>query len=236
MLSSLKSFALSCCKAHRPQLWAVPFILALAACQQTPVMDPTRSSERAAYSEWWCDGEAMLAQFYGARVVVSDVTSSRWLDRGTQVGQVFRGGGHSIRFRDDKAQWIRESDEVECHRRELPAAWQQQQKRNALHFVAQGQSPDWSFKLHGNQLTIEVAEPGEPTQQRRLPAGDADYYLDMWTYNVQTANDRMRVQITDGLCRDPVDSTPYPSSIQINWNDQVFRGCGRWLAKSDYRP
>ncbi|RUO33946.1 hypothetical protein [Aliidiomarina soli] len=211
----------------------------ISGCQQTPTMDPTRASERAAFSEWNCDGEPVLAQFYGARVVISDSSSSHWLDRGTQVGKVFRAENHSFRFRGDTATWTRLEQTRHCTERALPGDWQQaisEAPRNQLHYMAQGANEQWQFKLQGNRVLIELQEAGEAVERRNLPAGEADYYLDMWTYNVQTREERMRVQITDGLCRRAGDPTPYPSSIQINWNDQVLQGCGRWLAKSGHRP
>lgn len=217
---------------------AVLSLAALSACQQTPPVPSEYDGVRAAYSEWDCAGEPMLAQFYGARVVVSDSQSSRWLDRGTQVGQVFRNDTHSVRFRDDSALLTQHGQTVTCTPRALPQHWQQAEAsgRGALHFMAEGPQGQWHFKLQGQEVLIEAAaEDGQPIR-RTLPAGEGNYYLDMWTFNIQTAQDRMRVQIVDGLCRNRRDQVPYPSSVQINWNDQVLQGCGRWLAKSGYRP
>lgn len=213
--------------------------LSLAACQQTPPEQQPYGGSRAAYSEWECQGEPLLTQFYGARVVVSDSNSSRWLDRGTQVGQVFRSDEHSIRFRGDTVVWTTPDTSVTCTERAWPEHWrqaQQQQRQGRLHFMAEGPQQSWLFKLQGEHIVVEVTDEDGEQVRRRVAAGDGDYYLDMWTFNVQTQQDRMRVQITDGLCRSTRDRTPYPSSIQINWNDQVLQGCGRWLAKSGYRP
>lgn len=212
--------------------------LVLSACQHTPVAETGYGSSRAAYSEWNCAGEAVLAQFYGARVVVSDSSSSRWLDRGTQVGQVFRGDAHSIRFRDDTMVWTQDAVSIVCTPRELPAEWQHAaaQRSQPLHFVAEGPQQRWTFKLQGQDAAIVALDDDDYEISRQLPVGVGDYYLDMWTFNIQTPQDRMRIEITDGLCRNLRDAVPYPSSIQINWNDQVLQGCGRWLAKSGYRP
>ena len=213
-------------------------ITVLSACQQTPRETDDFGGARAAYSEWDCQGEPVLTQFYGARVVISDATSSRWLDRGTQVGQVFRADGQSVHFRDDSLVWTQGETRVTCEPRTLPSAWLQaaQQRQQPLHFVAEGPQQSWVFRLEGQQAYIEAYDVGGEQITRRLPAGEGDYYLDMWTFNIQTAQDRMRIEITDGLCRHYRDQIPYPSSIQINWNDQVLQGCGRWLAKSGYRP
>ena len=217
---------------------AVLSLAVLSACQQTPPPPTEYDGARAAYSEWDCGGEPMLAQFYGARVVISDTTSSRWLDRGTQVGQVFRNDTHSVRFRDDSALWTQHGETVTCTPRDLPDHWQQAQQsgRGTLHFMAEGAQAQWQFKLQGQQAFIEALEEDGKPVSRTLPAGQGNYYLDMWTFNIQTPQDRMRVQVVDGLCRNRRDQMPYPSSIQINWNDQVLQGCGRWLAKSGYRP
>lgn len=210
-------------------------MLSLAACQQTPVLERNPGAERASYSEWNCEGEKVLAQFYGARVVISDSRSSRWLDRGTQVGKVFRAENAEFRFRGDSATWTRGNQTSECELRPLPAAWQEEvaNSRDEVSFMAVGEQPQWLLKITAKNLFFDVPQEG---QQRRLPANEPDYYLDMWTYDIQTREDRMRVQITDGLCRDPQTSEPYPSTVRATWNDQVFRGCGRWLAKGDYRP
>lgn len=210
----------------------------LSACSQTPAGEVSYSGERAAYSEWSCHGEPLLTQFYGARVVVSDGQSSRWLDRGTQVGQVFRSEDHSIRFRESSVVWIAYGESTECEARALPVHWQQaaQQGAGRLHFMAEGAQQRWQFKLQGQRAIIELEEMGEAPVRRELNAGEGDYYLDMWTFNIQTSQDRMRVEIIEGLCRNQIDQIPYPASIQINWNDQVLQGCGRWLAKSGYRP
>lgn len=214
--------------------------MVLVGCQQTPAMNPHKSSERAAYSEWDCAGNPMLAQFYGSRVVISDSSNSHWLDRGSQVGQVFSNEYYHVSFNDQQVEWQRPQDTVTCTPRRLPESWQKN-SGNDVHFVAQGVTEQagahqWWFTLHGNNARIEVKESGATVQQRELPSGEADYYMDMWTYEMQTDNDRMRVQITDGLCRNQRDQIPYPSSVQINWNEQVFLGCGRWLAKGNYRP
>lgn len=213
-------------------------VVVLTACQQTPRDVNEFGGPRAAYSEWDCQGEPLLTQFYGARVVVSDATSSRWLDRGTQVGQVFRADAQSIRFRDDSVVWTQGDTSVTCEARPLPSDWQQaaSQRNKPLYFIAVGPQQRWVFRLEGQQAVIEATEEGGEQVTRRLPAGQGDYYLDMWTFNIQTAQDRMRIEITDGLCRNYRDQIPYPSSIQINWNDQVLQGCGHWLVKSGYRP
>lgn len=222
--------------------FAVAGLLLLAGCQQTPGMSPHQASERAAYSEWSCDGEPMLAQFYGARVVISDSDSSQWLDRGTQVGQVFTNAHHRVRFADEQVEWQHPEGTVVCTPRALPEEWQQARRssRQSLHFMATGTADSaqqqWQFLLRGERVRIVLSEVGRAVEERDFAAGDADYYLDMWTYNIQTSDDRMRVQITDGLCRNQRDQIPYPSSVQINWNDQVLLGCGRWLAKGNYRP
>lgn len=207
----------------------------LAGCQQTPPMSPTTATERAAYSEWTCDGEPVLAQFYGARVVISDRTSSIWLDRGTQVGKVFRAENHEFRFEGEEAVWRRQGETYQCHKRELPEAWREAQAQadDRLRFMAKGTNPLWIFRLDGSEIIMQLPQRN---QTQRLQADAGDYYLDMWTFNIQTQQDRMRVQIIDGLCRNLKDNMPYPSSIQINWNDQVFQGCGRWLVKGDHRP
>lgn len=215
---------------------SVGALLFLTGCQQTPQpTQRTAATERAAYSEWTCDGEPVLAQFYGARVVISDRTSSSWLDRGTQVGKVFRADGHEFRFEGDEATWVRRGEVRQCRKRELPVAWQQAEDEadERLRFMAVGDKPQWTFRLDGKEIIMQLPQRN---QTKRLQAGDSDYYLDMWTYNIQTQQDRMRVQIIDGLCRNLSDNMPYPSSIQINWNDQVFQGCGRWLVKGDHRP
>lgn len=210
-------------------------LLFLAGCQQTPRTAPNTATERAAYSEWICDGEPVLAQFYGARVVISDPTSSSWLDRGTQVGKVFRAENHEFRFEGDQAIWQRQGETQVCHERELPADWQQAEQAadEQLRFMAVSNEPEWIFRLDGSEIIMQLPQRNET---QRLQAGEGDYYLDMRTYNIQTQQDRMRVQIIDGLCRNLSDNMPYPSSIQINWNDQVFQGCGRWLVKGDHRP
>ena len=210
----------------------------LSGCQQTPRETNDFTGARAAYSEWDCQGEPVLTQFYGARVVVSDATSSQWLDRGTQVGQVFRADGQSIHFRGDSLVWRLGDTTVTCEPRALPPAWHQAatKRQQPLRFVAEGPQQGWLFRLEGEHAVIEARDVGGEQIERRLPLGQGDYYLDMWTFNIQTAQDRMRVEITDGLCRNYRDQMPYPSSIQINWNDQVLQGCGRWLAKSGYRP
>lgn len=217
---------------------AIFSLVVLSACQQTPPLPSEYDGTRAAYSEWSCNGEPMLAQFYGARVVISDSSSSRWLDRGTQVGQVFRNDTHSVRFRDDTAIWTQHGESVTCTQRALPEHWQEAQQagRGKLHFMAEGPQQQWQFKLLDKQAIIEAAEEDGHRVDRTLPAGEGTYYLDMWTFNIQTPQDRMRVQVVDGLCRNRRDQIPYPSSVQINWNDQVLQGCGRWLAKSGYRP
>lgn len=210
----------------------------LSACQQTPGEMNDFGGPRAAYSEWDCQGQPLLTQFYGARVVVSDATSSRWLDRGTQVGQVFRADDLSIRFRDNSVVWTQGDTSVTCQARPLPSDWQQaaNQRNQPLHFIAEGPQQRWAFRLEGQHVVIEATDEGGEQVTRRLATGQGDYYLDMWTFNIQTPHDRMRIEITDGLCRNYRDQIPYPSSIQINWNDQVLQGCGRWLAKSGYRP
>lgn len=207
----------------------------LVGCQQTPPTQPTTATERAAYSEWTCDGEPVLAQFYGARVVISDRTSSSWLDRGTQVGKVFRAEEHEFRFEGDEATWVRRGEVRQCRKRELPAAWQRAEDEadERLRFMAVNEEPQWTFRLDGKEVIMQLPQRN---QTQRLQADEGDYYLDMWTFNIQTQQDRMRVQIIDGLCRNLSDNMPYPSSIQINWNDQVFQGCGRWLVKGDHRP
>ncbi|RAJ99169.1 hypothetical protein CWE07_03435 [Aliidiomarina maris] len=216
---------------------AIALTAVLSGCQQTPPTGPDYGGPRAAYSEWTCHGEPVLAQFYGARVVISDSQSSRWLDRGTQVGQVFRGNGHSVRFRDDSMQWTRGDETLSCTPRDWPQAWQEAAAASPkVHFRAQGPQQSWVFQLQGKDVSIQASDDFGDIESRRLPAGEGDYYLDMWTFNIQTQQDRMRIQILDGLCRNQRDQIPYPSSIQINWNDQVLQGCGRWLAKSGYRP
>ncbi|RUO26761.1 hypothetical protein CWE09_08710 [Aliidiomarina minuta] len=214
---------------------AASALVSLVACQQTPILERNPGAERASYSEWTCDGEKVLAQFYGARVVISDSRSSRWLDRGTQVGKVFRAENAEFRFRGDSATWTRGDQTSDCEVRPLPEEWQEAKAdmRGPLRFMARGEQPQWLLKITDKDVFFEVPQE---EQYRRLPASEPDYYLDMWTYDIQTREDRMRVQITDGLCRDPRTSEPYPSTVRATWNDQVFRGCGRWLAKGDYRP
>ncbi|MGX5915352.1 hypothetical protein ACR0ST_11535 [Aliidiomarina sp. Khilg15.8] len=214
---------------------SLSMLFVLTGCQQTPPLSPSTATERAAYSEWICDGEPVLAQFYGARVVISDRTSSSWLDRGTQVGKVFRADAHEFRFEGDSATWQRQGETFHCTKRELPASWQRAEEtaEDQLRFMAVSSNPEWVFRLDGTEIIMQLPQRNET---QRLQAGAGDYYLDMWTYNIQTQQDRMRVQIIDGLCRNLNDNMPYPSSIQINWNDQVFQGCGRWLVKGDHRP
>lgn len=86
-------------------------------------------------------------------------------------------------------------------------------------YRAAGNEPFWSVTMEGGQLTLNRLDGGKlPAQPYVSGAAPGEV--------VTTAGPAIRLQATDGLCRDSMSGMPYPQQVAVTVGGATLTGCG----------
>ena len=91
-------------------------------------------------------------------------------------------------------------------------------------FFGTGTEPFWNIEIDdGQSISFHLAEWSGP---KRFPASVPVQSGDSIVYTTQTDSASVRVTVYRAFCNDGMSDFVYPNSVRVQYNKQVFRGCG----------
>jgi putative lipoprotein len=115
-----------------------------------------------------------------------------------------------------------------CSNDPRAAVWEAAKLRG-VSYRAIGQEPPWLLEIdrdNGFLLTIGYAD-----SSHRLPYSEPVYDTQQRTsrFRSQAQGERIVITVTAESCRDSMSGETFSSRVEIEWREQLLRGCGRAL-------
>lgn len=97
-------------------------------------------------------------------------------------------------------------------------------KKEGIVLAAIGNEPFWSLEFNTKDtLSFLLSEWKNPII---IKMGEANQYKDSLVYTAINDSAKIRVVILPYFCSDGMSDFTYPNKIKVQYNNQVFKGCG----------
>jgi len=115
-----------------------------------------------------------------------------------------------------------------CRNDPRAAVWEAAKLRG-IDFRALGQEPPWLLEIDRENGFLLVTDYGDSS--RRFPYSEpvSDTQQRSSQFRSQARGESIVITITAESCRDSMSGESFSSRVEIEWRDQLLRGCGRPL-------
>lgn len=91
-------------------------------------------------------------------------------------------------------------------------------------FSASGADPSWSARIDGRELDLEPPYKQEPLHGVRLTETASSRHGR--TYEAEIGQQHLSLTTAPQLCEVGLDAVQYPAQVHLEFNGEVFQGCG----------
>ena len=143
---------------------------------------------------------------------------------------VFQKG--NLRFQiDEQSGQIEENGKVihQCQNNRREAIWEHA-KLNGADFRAIGNEPGWNLEVYeGSTRAVLITGYGSKRHEFDLLPPQIDRASATTIFSSSTVNPQITLKIVGKSCHDTMSGEQFESTVEINLDGKVLRGCGRAL-------
>ena len=165
---------------------------------------------------------------------VADQTAWLFLPAGTiktqkASSQTYRSGGTILRLKGEKALLeTPDGKHLKCSNNRRPAIWEHA-KLNGADYRAIGNEPGWHLQIRNQSKLILVTDYGSARHEFDLPEPVIDPTSRTTRYEIVQEGQKLILTISGDTCHDSMSGEEFESTVEVLWNGELLRGCGRAL-------
>ncbi|WP_299820993.1 META domain-containing protein [uncultured Pontibacter sp.] len=109
----------------------------------------------------------------------------------------------------------------------------QEKYEQGVDFVASGNEPFWTLEIHGDML-IDFKTTSPEDASIKVPMSVVVELKDgeNISYQAETSDGVFTVKLMLEDCQEPLSGKKSPYSVQVNYKNTVYKGCGSYLINS----
>lgn len=206
-------------------------LLLLHACGPVVVDDQVlqpKNSERAQTYVFSCP------EAYEFVARIENETAWLFLPTGTLNAQqtmpdVYQTANVTFRLEGQAAQLNEPGGQsLDCHNNRRRAVWEHA-KLNGADFRAVGNEPGWSLEIRDQTKLFLVTNYGSERREFDLPEPAVNIVSRTTRYDVVQDGEKAALIISGDSCRDSMSGETFESTVEVVFNGETLRGCGRAL-------
>lgn len=217
---------------------AVVFLAAalLSGCASEQNKDDTAARQKAtgqtpAYVYVCSDGTRFVSKLEGSRLwlFLPGQTLPLQAQEGSD-GTVYSDGGVTLHSNGEERALLAIPGKVrkDCRLDRRQSIWESA-KLNGVDFRAVGNEPGWFLEIRNSRSITLVSNYGEDTYRFAAPQPVVDQQKGTTVYHARNAGHELTVMLRSGPCRDSMSGESFETSVELQLDGQVLRGCGRAL-------
>ncbi len=174
-----------------------------------------------------CDDDStFVARIEGDRAWL--FLPSETLDLAQTSSGEFNNGDVVLKIADQTAVFEDGSTTRQCRNNRSEAIWEHA-KLNGADFRAIGNEPGWNLEIREGSKAILVTDYGSTRYNFTLLPPQTNQTSATTTFTSSGNGPKMILKITGGGCSDNMSGEKFESSVEIDLDGDVLRGCGRAL-------
>jgi len=209
----------------------------LSACLLTACAGSQEEPQSSVTYSYRCDGsdQSIVVNLSGERGFLFSREASQWMTLDADSGAFI---GDDVYFRPDQPPDLAPGQTAQirvlgrqlegCSNDPRAAIWEAA-KLSGVSYRAVGQEPPWILEIHREQgFLLSTGYEGE---QHRFPYTEPQSDPDQRRsrYVSEAAGEAIVITIFGEPCRDSMSGEAFDSRVEIEWDRQMLRGCGRPL-------